>query len=278
MKQLMIILCLVNAAMPACAQNIPSTEQSVATIAALKLQVDSLDAAINRRQQAPAVTNDLQVRFRRSALNALFSAYAGFRVDDIQISLLPTCPAWSERRSMLGMTVQNSVDVDSGRVVLDLKKFECGTFNRNTLDVDLEIEGGGTIGVSGRYAGVPVHASPGLMFYLADRMRFGIMSGGADTVLLKPEPHTFLLKTKMTIRLLDWTLPYYREVPIEANGIVGPILLPLSVSSTVMFPAPYAADASQRLAFIPRGIRLSHTSVWAQGEQLEFRADVNFSR
>jgi hypothetical protein len=278
MKYIVFLLmcCCMTAEIPA--QGVPSTDESTAAIAQLRRQIDSLDTAINSRQTPPAAANDLTLRFRRSALNSLFSAFASHRTDDIRLTVLPTRPVWRENKSLFGMTIQNAIDVDTGSVLVDIKKFECSAFNRNTVDISLEIEGGGMIGVSGRYAGVPLHASPMLTLYLLDKVTFSITAAGADNLLLKPNQHTFLLKTKMSIQFLQWTIPYYREVPIEAEGILRPIVLPLSVSSTVMFPAPWAQDASRRLDFIPRKVRLTHTSVWAEGEVLEFRADINFTR
>ena len=38
------------------------------------------------------------------------------------------------------------------------------------------------------------------------------------------------------------------ELPIEAEAMIRPIILPLSISSTIMFPAPWAQDASRRIA------------------------------
>lgn len=278
MKTLVTILLLGCLTAGVRAQLLPSSEESQAQIALLQKQIDSVDKVINAIPKPVASANDLILRFKRSTLNSLFSAYATYRTDDVRLTLLPTRPLWSEKKSFLGVTMQNSVDVDSGVVLVDIKKFECLPFNRNTVEIVLELEGGGAIGVSGRYAGIPIHLSPGLALYLQEKVRFSIQSAGADNVLLKHDPHTLLLKTKMTLHYLDWTLPYYREVPIEADGLMGPIVLPLSVSSTVQFPVPWEQDATRRLSFVPRKVQLSHTSVWAQGEQLEFRGDITFVR
>lgn len=274
-----ILLCLLCCApFLLLAQEIPSTATSMEAIALLRQQIDSIDAAINAMPKPQASANDITLRFRRSALNSLFAAFAAHRTDDIQLVMTPTRPVWSETKSLFGITMVNTIDVDTGTVSVDIKRFECAPFKRNTVEIGLEIEGSGAIGVSGRYAGVPLHASPLLSLYLQDVVKFNIASAGADNILLKPDPHTFLVKTKMSIRFLEWTIPYYRELPLEAEGVVGSIVLPLSVSSTVMFPAPWKDDASRRFDFVPRSVRLMHTSVWAQGEILEYRADIFFAR
>ncbi len=276
LHSLLLLMCCVIAR--GSAQGIPSTEESQSAVTLLKHGIDSIDAVINAMPKPQSSANDITLRLRRSAVNSLFAVFASHRTDDIHLTLLPTRPAWSESKSLLGMSMVNTVDVDTGTILVNIKKFEFAAFNRNTVNVGLEIEGGGLIGVSGRYAGVPLHASPLLELYVQDNVTFSISSAGADNILLKPDRHTFLLKTKMSIYFLQWTIPYYREVPIEAEGVVGAIVLPLSVSSTVMFPAPWARDASRRVDFIRRRVQLTHTSVWAQGEILEFRADVNFAR
>jgi hypothetical protein len=258
------------------AQNLPPAEESAAAITTLRRQIDSIDAAINTMPKPLAVANDMTLRFRRASLNMLFGAFASHRTDDIQLQLPPTRPMWTETKSLLGMNIVNTIDVDTGTVFVDIKGFECSAFAKNTVDIRLEIEGTGMISVSGRYAGVPLHASPSLSLYLQDMVKFTISSAGADNILLKPDAHTFMLKTKMSIQFLQWTIPYYREIPLEAEGMIKSIVLPLSISSTLMVPAPWAQDASRRFDFVPRTIRLSHTSVWAQGETLEFRADMQF--
>jgi hypothetical protein len=278
MRLPVIMIMLVCIAGAVRAQDLPSTEESVASIAVLKRQIDSIDAVVNAMPKPLAVANDITLRFRRSALNALFTAFASHRTDDIHLQLLPTRPMWSETKSLLGMTVVNTIDVDTGTVLVDIKRFECSAFAKNTVDILVEIEGTGMIAVSGRYAGVPLSAAPSLSLYLQDKVRFMITSAGADNILLKPEPHTFMLKTKMSVQFLQWSIPYYREIPVEAEGVIKSIVLPLSISSTLMFPAPWAQDASRRFEFVPRTVRLSHTSVWAQGETLEFRADIRFGQ
>ncbi len=278
MKAIIVLLLTVYVCILSAAQGIPAKEESQAEITLLKQRIDSIDALINAMPKPHETASDITLRFRRSALNSLFAVFASHRTDDIHLTLLPTRPVWTESKSLLGMSMMNTVDVDTGTFLVNIKKFEFSAFNRNTVRVGLEIEGGGLIGVSGRYAGIPLHASPLLELYLQDGLTFGISSAGADNILLKPDSHTFLLKTKMSIQFLQWTIPYYKEVTIEAEGVVGAIILPLSVSSTVMFPAPWARDASRRLDFVQRRVQLSHTSIWAQGETLEFRADVNFVR
>jgi hypothetical protein len=271
-----VLAFLIGIAGAAQAQRLPSTEESTASITELKRRIDSIDAVINTMPKPLAVANDMTLRFRRSALNMLFTAFSTHRTDDIQLQLLQTRPMWSENKSLLGMTIVNTIDVDTGTVFVDIKGFDCSAFNKNTVDILLEIEGTGMIAVSGRYAGVPLRASPSLSLYLQDKVKFNISSAGADNILLKPDPHTFMLKTKMSIQFLQWTIPYYREIPIEAESMLKSIVLPLSISSTLLFPAPWAQDASRRYDFVPRTVRLSHTSVWAQGETLEFRADIQF--
>ncbi len=271
----LLLLCTSCAASPG---EIPPTETSEASILILRRQIDSIDAAINAMAKPRASANDITLRFRRSALNALFAAFASHGTEDIHLRLLPTRPVWSESTSFLGMSVRNTLDVDTGTVFVDIKKIECAAFNRNTVEMGLEIEGGGLIGVSGRYAGIPLRASLLLSLSLRDNLRFSITSAGLDNILLTPDRHTFLLKTTMSVRFMQWTIPYTRELPLEAETVIGAIVLPLSVSSTVMFPAPWAQDANRRFDFVPRTVRISHASVWAEGEVLEFRADVDFLR
>lgn len=258
--------------------NIPSKEESQQKIAEIKPQLDSLAAVIDQQITSLPGGHDLISRTRASAINMLLARVANRTLTDIHIDFLPTRPLWKEEKSVFGISYTNFVDVDTGAFNIDLKKFLFTSFTKNIINAQIEIEGTGSIGVSGKYTGVSAHSTPQVHFYLDEEIQFSVSAADSDYIKLMPIQKTMMLKSKVTIALLGWNLPYYKEIPLQATDLIKPVLIPSALRSEIVFPLPAAQYGSQRLEFVKRYLRFSRSSVRANDNGLEYRSNIDFEK
>jgi len=258
--------------------NIPSKKESQQKIAAIKPQLDSLLESINQQTIALPGGRDLISRTRASAMNTLLARVANRSLADIHIDFLATRPLWKEEKSVFGINYTNFVDVDTGAFNIDLKKFLFTSFSNNIINAQIEIEGTGSIVVSGKYTGVTAHSTPQVHFYLDEEIQFSVSTADSDYIKLIPIQKIVMLKSKVTIALLGWNIPYYREIPLQATDLIKPVFIPSALRSEIIFPLPAAQYGSQRLEFVKRYLRFSRSSVRANDNGLEYQSNIDFEK
>jgi hypothetical protein len=258
--------------------NIPSKEESKKKIAEIQPQLDSLAASIDRQAISLPGGHDLISRTRASAINMLLARVVNRTLTDIHIDFFPTRPLWKEEKSVFGIGYTNFVDIDTGAFTIDLKKFLFTSFSNNIINAQIEIEGSGLISVSGKYTGVSAHSTPQVHFYLDEEIQFSISAADSDYIKLSPIPKMVILKSKVTIALLGWNIPYYKEIPLQATDLIKPVLIPSALRSEIVFPLPAAQYGSQRLEFVKRYLRFSKSSVRANDNGLEYRSNIDFEK
>lgn len=258
--------------------SIPSIEESQSTITQLKQELDTLDSKISLVAAPLPKGHDLISQTRASAINTLLSRVVNRSLTDIHIDFLATRPLWKEDKSILGIGYTNYVDIDSGKLDIDLKKFTFNNFSNNVVDAEMEIEGTGTIKASGKYTGVTAGVSPQIHFYLSEQIQFVVTAADSDYLRLNPVPKTVMLKTKVTITLLGLNLPYYTEIPLQTTDMIKPVLIPSAVRSEIVFPIPASQYGSERLTFVKRYLRFSKSSVRANNNILEYRSNIDFEK
>lgn len=258
--------------------DIPSKEESRNTVRLLKPQLHAIDSAMARTISSLPKGFDLISRTRLAAVNKLLDRVAHRSLKDIHINFLSTRPLWREEKSVLGISYANYVDIDSGMLDIDLKKFRFSNFFENTINAEIEIEGTGVISASGKYAGVAATASPRIHFYLNEQIQFIVSTADSDYIRLLPVPKTVHLKTKLTIALLGLHLPYYQEIPIKTTDIVKPILVPSAISSEIVFPIPAARYGTGSFDFVKRKLRFTRAGVRTGDNVLEYHSNIRFEK
>jgi hypothetical protein len=257
---------------------VPSKEESEKKTAELKPAIDSLDLLISVQTKNLPKGYDIISRTRLSAIDMLLDRVATIDKRDIHIDFLQTRPLWREDKSVLGMSYTNYVDIDTGALDIDLKKFRFLDFTSNIVNAQIEIEGEGNIRVSGKYTGVAASTTPHVNFYLNEMLQFAITVADSDYIKLTPLPNTVLLKTKVTIKLLGWEIPYYKEIPLKATELIKPVLVPSALRSEIVFPIPASQFGEQKLEFVKRYIDFTKTTVNANNNILEFRGNIDFEK
>jgi len=258
--------------------DIPSTEESQQNIARYKPQLDVLDKTITGQTAVLPKGHDLISQTRISAVNTLLSRVVNRSLSDIHIDFLATRPLWKEEKSLLGIGYTNYVDVDTGKLDIDLKKFYFRDLTNNIVNAGIEIEGTGNLTVSGKYTGVSATSSPQVHFYLDEQIQFAVSAADSDYIRLNPVAKTVLLKTKITIKLLGWNIPYYREIPLQIADLIKPVMIPSALRSEIVFPVPASQYGSQRLEFVKRSLRFSRSAVRADNNVLEYRSNIDFEK
>ena len=258
--------------------NIPTKEESQNKITQFKPQVDTLDGAISIQTTFLPKGHDLISRTRESAINTLLARVANRSLSDIHIDFLATRPLWKEDKSILGIGYTNFIDIDTGKLDIDLKKFLFRDFTNNIVNAEIEIEGTGNLTVSGKYSGVSAGSSPQVHFYLNEQVQFVVSAADSVYILLNPAPQTVMLKTKITISLLGWDVPYYREIPLQVTDLIKPVFIPSALRSEIIFPIPASRYGEQRLEFVKRFLRFSKSSVRANDNILEYQSNIDFEK
>ncbi|MDD8017117.1 MAG: hypothetical protein PHP42_01965 [Bacteroidota bacterium] len=254
----------------------PPTEESAKKIAELKPRLDSLDGVLSQSTQRYSPPLNVITRFRTNGINRLLDAFALKRLDDIHINFLATRPLWKEEKSTFGIAFTNYVDVDTGSIVVDLKKFHIVSANNNVVTADMEIEGNGKIKVSGKFAGLTATASPQIHFYLNDNVQFSISTADSQTIVLTPLPKLLLLKAQISMQMLQLQIPYYREIALQAAEILTPLRIPTALKSEIVFPIPASQFGNQKLEFVHRTLDFSRYTVSANNNSIEIKTNINF--
>ncbi len=256
--------------------NIPTVEESERQIAGLRPLLDSLNGAITVQSASLPGGYDLISRTRISAVNGLLVGVTTRSSNDLHIDFLGTRPLWQETKSILGIQYTNYVDIDTGSLDIDLKRFLFTDFSNNIVNASIEIEGKGTVRASGAYAGVSARFTPQIQFYLNENIQFSLAAADSDYIRLEPVPKTVLLKTKITMQLLGIQIPYYNEIPLQTDQLIKPVLIPSAVRSEIIFPIPAARYGSGNLDFVKRFLRFSNSTASAEQNVLEYRSNIDF--
>ncbi|KAB2923036.1 MAG: hypothetical protein F9K22_10065 [Bacteroidetes bacterium] len=273
-------LCIAAALLAGCGSSLdlPSAEESRASAADHRTRTAALDSSINAAAAGLPGGADIVSRTRLSAVNRLLDRVTAAGTKDVHVEFLATRPLWREETTVLGIPVVNHIDIESGRLDIDLKRFRFTGTDANTLTAEIEIEGEGRAAVSGRYAGVPASASPTARFYLRDSIRFVIAAADSDAVRLTPLPKTVMLKTKVSVSLLGWNVPYDREIPLSSTDLIRPVVVPSALRSEIVFPLPAAQYGEQRLEYVRRFISFTRSSVRTVNGVLEYRGTIDLTK
>lgn len=257
--------------------SIPSKEESSMKIAETKPLIDFIDASVAVHTDLLPKGYDIISRTKISAVNMLLQRLTDGSKNDLRVDFLQTRPLWREEKSLLGIRYMNHIDVDTGTMTIDLKKFMFANPVENIVNAAIEIEGIGSIRVSGSYTGIAASTGPIVNFYLSDQIPWEVSVADSDYILLRPIPKTVLLKTKITIMFLGWNIPYYREIPLSSTDLVKPVLIPSALRSEIVFPVPAAQFGRQLLSYVHRSLVFTKTSISAKQNMFEYRGNIDFT-
>jgi hypothetical protein len=254
----------------------PSVEESQAVIDINKRKIDSLNVIVESKNPSFHSGNDVSISVGLNSLNKIIEPVANSRQEDISIVFYETKPIFKEDKSLLGISYTNYLNIENGNISANLKKFRFDKFDKNQIDAIIEIEGKGNIAVSGKYMGVPASSTPIVELYLYEPITFDIIATGKGNLLLKPVAKKMILKTKTSVKLLGWYVPWYQEVPLEITDLIQPATLPLGFRTEIYFPLPSSKNSNEKIGFVPYLINLSDTKLNLVNNRLEFKTNIDF--
>lgn len=227
---------------------------------------------------APAIpeSGEIVVELQKKALDELALRLSNSSDEDISITFLEKKGFLEDNGNLAGLKYKNFLDINGGNLKLDLKKFKFDKLDSDRLYGMIEIEGKGRLSVSGKYAGIPASASPEVEVYLCEPIAFKIKTGENAVAQLVPERRTLLLKVKLYIKMLEWRIPWYEEIPLELTDVVKPINIPLALSSSTLLPLPVAGmegvkNTEFRVSFLNPKITL-------RGGEIRYGTDIELKR
>ena len=259
-------------------RTISTLAQYEKTINELNLKTDLLGLLISSYINKLPTGSDVISKTKLSAVNKLLDSITFLSVKDVEFNFLQTKPLWTETNSILGLTYTNFVDIDTGKITIDLKKFRIISKSNNILTAEIELEGSGEIKVSGKYTGIISSASPKLHFYLKDELPLNIMPGDSDYIVLTPMPKDIILKAKVSIDLYKWNIPFYKEIKLISTDLIKPILVPSAINSEILFPIPSPLYGKKQIEFIKYQLYFSKISVSLINNTIEYRSDISFNK
>lgn len=256
--------------------DLPKVKQSEEAITNYKLKLDESEGIISSKMPALQSGKDAIVNISLAPLNRMMQILANNRADDINLYFGYSPNIMKEDKNILGLNHTNYVNVDSGMVILNLKSLKINTFENGKLSGNIEIEGSGKIAVNGKYAGIPARVSPDVQLYLNEPLVFDISVNESGNLTLKPRPKKLMLKTKISIKLLQWNVPWYQEIPLEISEILKPISFPIAMKPEIMFPKPADKSGEQKMQNEPYILEFTGSSVIGLQSKLQYRTNINF--
>jgi hypothetical protein len=77
------------------------------------------------------------------------------------------------------------------------------------------------------------------------------------------------------MKLLQWEIPIYKEVPLQATDIIQPMKFPAALRSDVVIPLPAKEFGSSKIEYVRRTIEFNNTKVSAVNNVLGIQGNIS---
>ena len=260
----------------------PSEDDSMRKYDLFLDKTDSLSRLIKSKNNITNLIQVLNQDIRLTAdigfINKLSSGIANQREDDLKLNFYSKQNFMKEEKSVLGINYTNSLNIDTGFVSINLKKFNFKSINNNKINSLIELEGKGFLKASGKYTAIPASASPDVDIYLYEPVSFVVKPDKTGNIAIYPEHKSLMLRTKFYINLLEWKVPYYQEIPLELTDMIQPILLPLTFGSQLSLPLPAQKFGKNNIEFGHFDFKLTDQKVSTVNNKIVFTATMSLKR
>jgi len=253
-------------------------EESNKKIIEYRTQLQEIDKFINSKNAELKTEKDVDIKVQKEMLNRMLAVLANNRKEDLTILFLKTKNLIKDDKKVLGIEYTNFVDIDKGQVKMDLKSLKLIRLEKNKMEAIIEIGGNGDISLSGKNTGISASISSGVDLYLKDNVEFKIENSNDGNIILRPIPKKMKLKTKFTIELLKWNIPWREEIELEFSDIISPISVPMSLATEIDFPFPSKSKKPGQFNYIPCKINFFDTKALTESENLIWMANINIMK
>ena len=255
--------------------DLPTVEESNKVIMLSKDKLEEAEKMINSKSAELPHGYNVDIKVQKDMINRVLSSVANDRKQDITINFLKTKNLIKDDKNVLGIEYTNFIDVDKGKVDMDLKTFKVNKMENNKVEATIEIEGNGDISLSGKNTGISASVTSGVDLYLKDNVEFKIESKENGNILLKPVPKKLRLKTKFSIAILKWNLPWREEIELEFADILSPIPVPMTLATEVDLPFPAKNKNPGQFDFLPFKVDFTEVQIKTIDDNLIWKSNAN---
>jgi hypothetical protein len=114
--------------------------------------------------------------------------------------------------------------------------------------------------------------------YLNEPVSFQLTPDQNGNIVATPLPKRLTLKTRTSIKLLAWSVPWNQDIPLEVVDLIKPVSFPTALVTEVPLPIPATKPGDQKYEFVPFELKCSNTSVSAFDDLLEFRTNADLHK
>lgn len=274
MKHIVPLLLVVG--LTACSSiDLPTVDQSRIRITRLTRELKRAESPLQRYEQRITTRRDVSTSMKIEVLNRVLAALASHRSDDITVHFPPTRPLLEERKSIFGIQYTNRLDIDTGTVRLNLRHAFIIAQQQDELHIAIQLEGQGSIAVSGKYTGIPASSMPRVELALDDTVAFRLEAGKKPgTLTLSPQRKTTFLIATLHVSLLGWEIPWEERVPLQIEELIPAVELPSLISTSLRIPMPAHSYSDSRYEFVSIPIQLRNTGTLITSENIRFDTDI----
>jgi len=278
----MYLLIIIAIATSSCSRvKLPPVSESRLKIEQFSKIYDSLNKIITKKEantRTRELSNyDILVKTDIAFINKLSTALAKQRDDDMILVFRKTRNFITEDKSVLGIKYTNTVTIDTGQIKLNLKQLKFDISKSNRIGADIELEGQGFLNVSGKYTGIPVSAKPDIKVYVKETIAFKVSTSKSKSFSIETVPQKLPMKTTFYLNLLDWKIPYNKDIMLDVQDIIPTFELPVSVLSSLTLPMPAQNFGSDFIEYRQFEIKLIKPSLNAINNKLIYKANVEFT-
>lgn len=254
---------------------LPAIEESVSKISLYKEKLNEVNNTINSKNNIKFSDKEVYVLVSKEMINSIFSSLSKNRKEDLQIMFRKTKNLIKDDVKVLGIEYSNYVDIDSGEVLLDLKTIKLINLIKDKIATVIEIEGNGKIFVSAKYTGLSASVKSGIDLYLKDTIEFKVESAKGSDIIFKPISKKLNLRSKFSVEILKWKVPWRESIELELADIISPIEIPMNISTEVSLPLPEKSKKPGEFNHISYTLEFYNSEVSIQNENLLWEANFN---
>lgn len=255
---------------------LPSKEVSIKKIEYFSKKIDSLCAnSFNFENTFEKAETDLEINLDLNVLNRVLRRFAENRKDDIKLIFLSTKPLFTEEKNIFRIKYSNFINIDTGNFEVNIKSLKILYSSSQNIDATIELEGKGKINVSGKYTGIPVSANPLVEMYINEPIAFEVLPS-KDEIIFKPLPKILNLKTRIIIKLLNWDVPYYQEIPIQMTDLLKPLRIKSGFLGEIALPIP-SANIPNKFELKNYNVVFKSPKIKIEQNQLFYNSNIEFN-
>ncbi len=239
--------------------------------------LNTLNKNLDKIMQEFISENNIEIHISEKVLNEIMTKLSNYNNKDIIINLLSTKEIYKKEQNILGIKYTNYVNIDSGLLNINIKSIKLINQKDNELKLQLELSGTGFISLSGKNTGISASIKSKIEAYSKDTLNFKVQSQ-SHNIVLKPQNDKVDIKTKFTITLFGWNIPWRETINLSIADILKPLEIPLEINTSVIFPLPDFKIKKLTLKGIPAKIKTKNFNVSSSKNGMTIKSNLEFTK